>query len=180
MKHLRREDGYVLPYVLIVFAVVSLIAVSICSVAIRNLRTQEAAVQRTQALYAAEGAVERFTAKVSERAGDAEHTSEQDALNELEAKIRAADTDSILTDIEVASTEVVLTLQAKSGSALVDSVVKMGVTLYWWSEPIDIDAEGNIIESIDYCKVTDVSAPIYESYNISYNAAAEPGGGEPS
>ena len=66
MKNLKRCDGYVLPYVLVVFLILSAVAVSICTVSLNNLKAQEAAVKRAQALYTAEGEVEKVVAKIWE------------------------------------------------------------------------------------------------------------------
>lgn len=177
MKHLKREDGYVLPYVLIVFAVVSLVAVSVCSVAINNLRVQEAAVRRAQALYEAEGKVERFTAIAKASSGDEYRPTEQDALDDFAAELRLADTDSVLKDIEITGSEAVLTLQAGS-SAQIDAVVKLQLDVDVKVEVIkDKDAEENVIETVETYKVTDVPDLTYESYAISYHTAAAPEGG---
>ena len=44
MKHLKKDDGYVLVYVLIVFTVLALVAGSICTMALNNLKAQKADV----------------------------------------------------------------------------------------------------------------------------------------
>ena len=60
----KNNGGYVLAYVMIVITVVSAMALAVGSVAVRNLQVQEAAVERMQDLYAAEGEIERFQAWV--------------------------------------------------------------------------------------------------------------------
>lgn len=60
---INKRDGYVLAYVVVVIAVVSLIAVAACTTAVRNYKTQRAALSYTQEKYAAEGIVERFVAE---------------------------------------------------------------------------------------------------------------------
>lgn len=64
MKHLRKDDGYVLVYVLIVFTILALVAGSICAMALNNLKAQKADVARMEARYAAEGYLQQFVAEV--------------------------------------------------------------------------------------------------------------------
>ena len=63
MKHLRKDDGYVLIYVLIVFTILSFVAVSICTMALKNLQAQKADVARMEARYEAEGYLQQFIAE---------------------------------------------------------------------------------------------------------------------
>lgn len=71
MKHrLNREDGYVLPYVLVVFLVLSFVAVSICGISLNHFRTQQAYVAQTQSRYEAEGLVEQVVAQLGALEGD--------------------------------------------------------------------------------------------------------------
>jgi len=64
MKHLKKDDGYVLVYVLIVFTVLALVAGSICTMALNNLKAQKADVARMEARYEAEGYLQQFIAGV--------------------------------------------------------------------------------------------------------------------
>lgn len=64
MKHLKKDDGYVLIYVLIVFTILSFVAVSICTTALNNLKAQKADVARMEARYEAEGYLQQFIAEV--------------------------------------------------------------------------------------------------------------------
>lgn len=63
-KIMKQNDGYVLPYVLIVFLVLSFTAVTICGVSLNNLRAQEQSVKQAQARYTAEGEIEKFVAEL--------------------------------------------------------------------------------------------------------------------
>ena len=65
---LKNKDGYVLAYVVVVIAVVSLIAVAACTATVRNYKSQSAALAYTQEKYAAEGVVERFVAELKDAA----------------------------------------------------------------------------------------------------------------
>ena len=44
----KKSDGYVLVYVLIVIVVLSLLALGVCSITLRNLQTQQASVEQMQ------------------------------------------------------------------------------------------------------------------------------------
>lgn len=60
----KKSDGYVLVYVLIVIVVLSLLALGVCSITLRNLQTQQASVEQMQEQYEVEGQMERFIAKL--------------------------------------------------------------------------------------------------------------------
>lgn len=63
MRSFRKETGgYALAYVLIVILVLCAIAMTICTIALRNFQAQERAVAQTQQLYQAEGEIEKFVA----------------------------------------------------------------------------------------------------------------------
>ena len=60
----KNSGGYVLVYVLIVIVLLSLLALGVCSIALRNLQTQQASVEQMQEHYEVEGNMERFVAKL--------------------------------------------------------------------------------------------------------------------
>ena len=62
----KREEGYVLLYVVIVITLLSVLAMTICTISLRNLQGQQASLERTRQLYAAEGKIERFVANVQD------------------------------------------------------------------------------------------------------------------
>ena len=64
MKNMKKQDGYVLVYVLVVVLVIGIIAVSALTAAGRNLNSQAAAVKYTQDKYEAEGAIELFVSEL--------------------------------------------------------------------------------------------------------------------
>lgn len=68
MKNMKKNDGYIMVYVLVVVLVVSMVAVAACTAAIRNFKSQSAAVNYTQDKYAAQGVVERFVAELKDAA----------------------------------------------------------------------------------------------------------------
>lgn len=75
---LKRKDGYVLVYVLLVVILLGIFALTISSTALRNLKSQQNSINQMQAQYEAEGQIELFWAKAgawvleSEAGSDAE------------------------------------------------------------------------------------------------------------
>ena len=65
MKHLKKDTGgYALLYVLVIVMVLAAISMMICTVALRNLQSQQAAVERMADKYAAQGEIEKIKAKI--------------------------------------------------------------------------------------------------------------------
>ena len=54
----KRQEGYVLVYVLIVIVLLALIGSTVCAISVRNLKAQQSSLARAQASYKAEGQVE--------------------------------------------------------------------------------------------------------------------------
>ena len=68
MRSLRKETGgYALAYVLIVILVLCAIAMTICTIALRNYQGQVRAVAQTRQLYQAEGKIEKFVALAEDK-----------------------------------------------------------------------------------------------------------------
>ena len=63
---LKRKDGYVLIYVLLVVILLGLFALTISSTSMRNLRAQQNSLSRMEAQYEAEGQIELFWALASD------------------------------------------------------------------------------------------------------------------
>lgn len=61
----KHNEGYVLPLVLVVMVIMSLIAVGVMSVSLRNLQAQKSDIERMQAQYAAQGQIETAMAKLT-------------------------------------------------------------------------------------------------------------------
>lgn len=64
MRARKGREGYVLLYVVVVIILLSVVAMTICTISLRNLQSQQASLERTRQLYAAEGEIERFVANV--------------------------------------------------------------------------------------------------------------------
>lgn len=63
----RNEGGYVLAYVVVVIVILCILVPAACANSLRNLRAQQASIERTRQLYEAEGQIERFVAEVEEQ-----------------------------------------------------------------------------------------------------------------
>lgn len=60
----RNDGGYILLYVMVVVLTLCILAASICTSAVRNLKIQEHAVDHMQYVYEAEGVGERFVSEL--------------------------------------------------------------------------------------------------------------------
>ena len=61
---MKRNDGYALPFVLVVMVVVCLIAVSVMSFSLRCLQSQQASIERMENKYAAMGGIETIVSQI--------------------------------------------------------------------------------------------------------------------
>ena len=133
----KNNGGYVLAYVMIVITVVSAMALAVGSVAVRNLQVQEAAVERMQDLYAAEGEIERFQAWVKGKGFD------EDTIKNF--PMGNSQTDPTVT-VEVDKTYKKITVTAKARNTTVTAVMQ-----------VDVDDSNNTVKQINK----------YTSYNIT-------------
>lgn len=60
----RHDGGYVLVYVVVVIVVLCILIPAACSNSLKNLKAQQASIERMQQLYTAEGQIERYTAEL--------------------------------------------------------------------------------------------------------------------
>ena len=60
----KNNDGYVLPFVLVVMIVLTIIATSLMTAALRNLQSEQAFVERMKYKYEAEGDIEKILAQL--------------------------------------------------------------------------------------------------------------------
>ncbi len=71
----RRQDGYVLVYVMVVILFLCVAAAAVCTVSLRNLKSQQASLAQMQSRYEAEGKIEQFTAQLKTASGEGEDGS---------------------------------------------------------------------------------------------------------
>ena len=172
MKQLKRCDGYVLPYVLVVFLILSAVAVSICAVSLNNLQAQEAAVKRATALYKAEGEIEKVKVRMETYSNEVEG-SISDALDDYWMAVKEEAKAKDETEVEVtvspekinsSAFEAILKINHKG--VQIDS--KVTVTLTVDSETrTEKNDQGQVISSTTYSAVQSAEVK-YASYNISY------------
>ena len=176
MKQLRKDDGYILVYVLVVFLVLSFAAVAICTGAVQNLRAQQASIARTQALYEAEGKIESYVANLmtKEVASSSLCSSEDDAKRAAAAAFwEAAKTPGVELSATVeneGSTQDlnILTVQAISGGRSATVVAKLSVTL-------ELHANQDTSDPVKYKGSAKVKTDgiQYSSYDISYSTGGD-------
>ena len=61
---IKKNDGYILLYVMVVVMTLCILAASICASAVRNLKVQQHSVDHMKFVYEAEGVGERFVAEL--------------------------------------------------------------------------------------------------------------------
>lgn len=175
MKHLRKCDGYVLPYVLVVFLILSAVAVSICSTSLNNLKAQEAAVERSKALYEAEGEVEKLVARVvTQQQSNDYYISRADARTAFREAINTDGLRLTSSGADEASEDTfTMTVQAESAdnSAVIDAVIQVKVNIV--ISRTETTGEGNDAVTTTYYKVDGIFGVEYKSYDISYQQPEE-------
>ncbi len=161
----KRDEGYVLAFVLVVIVVICLVAVSMMTVSLRNLEAQTASVERMQDKYQALGLMEETIASVSWNTlllknGEGGATlSKQDAIvaflrenfstevQDGDVFVAEADADARLT------AEVDLLVQPADGSH------KVNVSILWTGKIADNGSEYVVSESeVTYTSYEVVSA----------------------
>lgn len=180
MKQLRKDDGYILVYVLVVFLVLSFAAVAICTGAVQNLRAQQASIERTQALYEAEGQIEHFVALLNEMearapvsAGDSDATAAA-AKTAFWNDLTTLDGNLPQIQVDSASTLDSLVVQSVSadGTAKIDAELRVHLKLDVHAVP---PADPSLPVSSYTCTYTMSQDAVYQSYDISYSTGGDAG-----
>ena len=178
MKRFKRCDGYVLPYVLVVFLILSAVSVSICGTALNNLRAQEAAAERSKALYEAECEIEKFiSAKLMKIPADDGFGSKEAARNYFRDKSKevANETDDRVALNSAVDGENFFILKVKAESANKEVLIETALNVTPKIESYTVTTtNGDATTTETFYKVTGVETLAYDSYNISY----EGGGAE--
>lgn len=178
MKHLRKDDGYVLVYVLIVFTILSFAALNIYTAAVKNLQAQKAAVARMEARYEAEGYLQQFLAEV-EAIEDAEgiHANPSDAKAAMENMFLTAvkeipaenALDSWLTIEDASAPEkLILKIKSKDNAVQIHATVNLSLDSVSSGGGVIPDSDPVAYEPYVYT-LKQVSITGYESYDISYS-----------
>lgn len=133
MKSLRKEKGgYALLYVLVIVMVLVAISMMICTVALRNLQSQQAAVERMANKYAAQGEIEKIKAEIEKLSlsgtGDrsAAISAYKEKLNEFreENAIKVDIPADFLSDADDS-----ITISVKSGTTTVTAELNVNLTI---------------------------------------------------
>ena len=147
----KNSGGYVLVYVLIVIVLLSLLALGVCSIALRNLQTQQASVEQMQERYEVEGNMERFVAKLQELQVEdsiyysAEDTAHSEARSRFWTEVRGMANGIVTLQGDAPAWEVddscKLTVQAVLGdqvlTAVLDVSVSISITPQWIPTPTE-------------------------------------------
>ena len=181
MKQLRKDDGYILVYVLVVFLVLSFAAVAICTGSVKNLRAQQASVERTQALYQAEGQMEHFVARMDKMeattpvSGGSKAAAKDHAQEAFWHDLRILDDslEHISVDFDHSTLDsLVVQGVSKDGTAKIDAELRVHLKL----EIEEITSGDPISPVISYiCAYAMSQGAVYQSYDISYSAGGDAG-----
>lgn len=77
----KNNDGYVLPFVLVVMIVLTIISTSLMTAALRNLQSQQKFTERMVDKYQAEGEIEKIVAVLTEKNQFTELTIEKASMD---------------------------------------------------------------------------------------------------
>lgn len=185
----KNSGGYVLIYILIVIVLLSLLALGVCSIALRNLQTQQASVEQMQERYEVEGNIERFVAKLQAlqvndsnryNAEAGAHSAARDcfwdSINSMAAGIVTIQENTLAWEDDDSCK---LTVQAGVGNqvltAVLDVSVSISITPHWISTVTEDDPNSGYYE---YSYSILSAAYAYDSYDISTGSAAGDEGGE--
>lgn len=106
----KHNEGYALPFVLVVMTVLCLVAVSVMSFSLRSLQSQQASIDRMKDQYLAEGEIEKVVAKLKK-------VSEETELDSI--------CGTSVTCESVSETYSTITLTASSGTVKITCTLKL-------------------------------------------------------
>lgn len=178
---MKKNDGYVIIYVVFVILFLCIIAVGTCTSALNNLKIQYASVKQMQDRYTAEGDIEQFMAEVCVAgegidSGGYLYSLLSEAESAAKARFPTIIGDTLNgRDISIAGgswangSEYKVTLESSEGSSKVTSEVVFKVTIATPADTVTIEGEDQTYYAY---KITDVTSK-YISYTL------ESTGGEP-
>lgn len=162
----KRQEGYVLVYVLIVIVLLALIGSTVCAISVRNLKAQQSSLARAQASYKAEGQVEQALGtiaaapdatdwKVSAVKGADNAVIKAAALTDFTAWLKAELSSLGFPDCEITQDQTALdddpvylliSLTAHADTQQVSAQVRVPVqfTVTGTPEPIENDSENSL------------------------------------
>lgn len=166
----KHDEGYALVLVLVVLAVLSLVVASVLSVSLKNLQSQQSAVERMQDKYAAQGQMEIVEAKLIYKVG----VLRAQAKTYVELTEARSDVENVLKDVvgesEIEWDESGTTCKFETSKTDEAGIVKIECTI----------VINNVIckKSQSYY-IIGIPEITYEAYTVTTVSSTETDGGEP-
>lgn len=178
---MKKNDGYVIIYVVFVIIFLCIVAVGTCTSALNNLKTQHAVVEQMQDRYTAEGNIEQFMAEVCV-AGEAissnshYYSTIQDAVDNAKGDFVRLINQKLVPSPEKAvsgtcikwenNTEYTVTLETTCGNTKVTAEVAFRVSIDTNTHKVKVEENGEQDEKTYYgYNITDVTSK-YLSYTL--------------
>lgn len=121
----KRDEGYVLPYVMVIMLVLAIVASSIMAISLKSLKAQQSSIQRMQDQYTAAGEIEKVVALLSQ---------EKDSFTAMEENILVGTgvslgdrgtPDDDTDDITIATDAITFTLVAEHETVRIEAEIKV-------------------------------------------------------
>ena len=154
----RHNEGYALPFVLVVLVVMCIIAVGIMDFSLRNLQSQKATIQRIEAKYEAAGKIEEIVAAIEngEKVYSFPRTSQLDfaiiPISDTEKYVRivsCSQNDEEQTLWVIAELKVPVSQWAPDEVNGALTISEKSTATYLWYEIVDSDTAGAFLDG-DY------------------------------
>lgn len=158
----KHDEGYALPFVIVVMLVLCLVAVSVMSFSLRNLQSQKASIEQMEAQYQAQGELEKMIVELNDtisafvdNIATSNYTYTEVGLAALQADLQAQLGDGVAwdaRDCRVTLTAVYQSTQVTSTLLLKDVIrsgVDGGTQVYVPSLPASISYETYSISTIE-------------------------------
>ena len=162
----KNNDGYVLPFVLVVMIVLCIISTSLMTAALRNLQMQQKFTERMVDKYAAQGEIEKAVAQLTQDIVTEDNDSEKltpKKLSELLGKTVVTVTQedkTVGTEEEIEADkpfDFTLSLQSSLEATTIDCIVALSAA--YTSE--------QVVETSKYKYTIKVTNLTYQSYELS-------------
>ena len=146
MKHLKKDTGgYALLYVLVIVMVLVAISMMICTVALRNLQSQQAAVERMANKYAAQGEIEKIKAIIEEGISGEYDNPAKEYLEAIAERMTTEITFSPTSDdVTAREPKIVASIKSAEDDVLVSAEVTINLT---YDTHRYTDDAGNVTET---------------------------------
>lgn len=178
---MKKNDGYVIIYVVFVIIILCLAAAGTCTSALSAIKTQNAAVKQMQERYTAEGNIEQFMAEAcvldAPLNGDSFET-EHEALTAAMADFAAGVTDSAAVNClgfgewSDDGSEYRVSLESSCGSATVSAEAAFTVSIEissYQEDTGELDEEGVEITVTRFAYSVSGATSAYRSYALEIN-----------